>query len=580
VASLNILCKYLKFQWSKIALLALLLLTGMGLQLIIPQLLRRFIDASASNAPSKELFASALLFIGLAMGGQLISALATYVAEVVAWASTNRLRSDLILHCLYLDISFHNDRTPGELIERTDGDINTLANLFSKLVILVFGNALLLVCILALLFREDSRLGLMLTGFVAVALILLSGVRDLAVPYWVSEREANTELLGFLEERLSGIEDIRSSGAAPHALRLLYQLMRALLQQSMKAYLMVITVLGSTLGVFSLGTIISLGMGAYLLKAKVITVGAVYLIFHYTQLLRYPLEQLLSQVGALAQARASVERIQGLFETRSVIQSGEAVDLQSGPLSLELENVCFRYGKAGGEAALQDFSFYFRAGSVTALLGRTGSGKSTLIRLLSRLYEPACGDIRVNNLDIRQISIPTLRRRIGVVTQEVQLFHGSVRDNLTVFDPGVSDERILEVLNDLGLSWWYDLLPEGLDTELKSQSAGLSAGEAQLLAFARAFLRDPDLVILDEASSRLDPVTEQLIRRTMDKLLEERPRTSIIIAHRLSTVQRADDIIILDNGRIVERGARVSLMNDPDSRFYHLLQTGLREALP
>jgi ATP-binding cassette, subfamily B, bacterial len=221
-------------------------------------------------------------------------------------------------------------------------------------------------------------------------------------------------------------------------------------------------------------------------------------------------------------------------------------------------------------------SFQIAPGAALGVVGRTGSGKTTLSRLLLRLYEPQAGVIRLGGVDLRALALPDLRGHIGVVTQDVQLFRASVRDNLTLFDPAISDDRILETLRDLGLDGWYRLLPEGLDSELEAGGGGLSAGQAQLLAFARVFLRDPGLVILDEASSRLDPATERLIERAVDRLL--RDRTAIIIAHRLGTVQRAGAILVLDEGCVREYGPRERLAADPDSHFYRLLQTGLEEA--
>jgi ATP-binding cassette subfamily B protein len=179
--------------------------------------------------------------------------------------------------------------------------------------------------------------------------------------------------------------------------------------------------------------------------------------------------------------------------------------------------------------------------------------------------------------DIRQARQAELRQHVGMVTQEVQLFQATVRQNLTLFDETVGDARILEVVEDIGLDDWLSGLPDGLDTALEAGGSGLSAGEAQLLAFARVFLTDPGLVILDEASSRLDPATEQRIEKAVDKLLAD--RTGIIIAHRLGTVERADEIMILADGRITEHGRRAELAGDPDSRFYGLLRTGLEEAL-
>jgi ATP-binding cassette subfamily B protein len=210
---------------------------------------------------------------------------------------------------------------------------------------------------------------------------------------------------------------------------------------------------------------------------------------------------------------------------------------------------------------------------VLGLLGRTGSGKTTLARLVFRLYDPQGGQITLGGHDLRALRQSQIRGRIGLVTQDIQLFHASVRDNLTFFDPAIVDEHIIAVLDDLGLGRWFQALPEKLDTRLAPDGGGLSAGQAQLLAFARVFLHNPGLVILDEASSRLDPATE----RAVERLLQG--RTAIIIAHRLPTVQRADKVLILERGQIVEFGLRRQLADDPTSRFAQLLRTGMEEAL-
>jgi ABC-type multidrug transport system fused ATPase/permease subunit len=214
---------------------------------------------------------------------------------------------------------------------------------------------------------------------------------------------------------------------------------------------------------------------------------------------------------------------------------------------------------------------------VLGVLGRTGSGKTTLTRLLFRLYDPDAGAIRLGDVDIRHASLADVRRHVGMVTQEVQLFNASVRDNLTLFNRRVADEAIVRALREIGLWEWFQSLPDGLDTQLGPAGGGLSAGQAQLLALTRVFLRDPGLVILDEASSRLDPATERLLERAIDRLFAN--RTGIVIAHRLGTVQRADDILILEHGRIAEYGRRKELAANPNSRFAHLLRTGLEEVL-
>jgi len=211
------------------------------------------------------------------------------------------------------------------------------------------------------------------------------------------------------------------------------------------------------------------------------------------------------------------------------------------------------------------------------ILGRTGSGKTTLARLVFRLYDVTQGRIELGGVDVRQPALRALRQRVALVTQDVQLFQASVRDNLTFFNRDIPDDRILQVIADLELSDWFNALPDGLDTRLETGGRSLSAGEGQLLALARVFLRDPGLVILDEASSRLDPATEQRIERAIDRLL--RDRTALIIAHRLGTVERADRILILEEGRVVEQGDREWLAQDSGSRFHSLLRTGLEEVL-
>lgn len=592
----NLLVNYLESQWPRALLLSVLLFSSIGLQLVNPQIMRHFIDTAQSGGASETLLRVALLFIGVALVQQVASVLATYVSENVAWTATNALRADLAEHCLHLDMSFHNAHAPGEMIERVDGDVTALSNFFSQFVIQVLGNALLLVGVLALLFREDWRVGLALTGFALLALFILGRFRNVAVPHWTAERQASADLFGFLEERLSGTEDIRSNGAEAYVMRHFYRLMRELMQRSLKAALMVNILLNTSFLSFALGNAVAFVVGAWLFQERVLTIGTVYITFHYTTMLERPIRQITRQMEDLQKAGAGITRIRELFYRQSKIQDlaaslPEGSALPRGALAVEFQDVSFGYDDAvssgdskpsdnGKDTVLRDLSFRLPPGTVLGLLGRTGSGKTTLTRLLFRLYDPDSGVIRLGAAvltDIHQVPLTDLRQRIGMVTQNIQLFHATVRDNLTFFDDSIPDERILHVIHELGLSKWYESLPEGLDTELESGGGGLSAGEAQLLAFMRIFLQDSGLVILDEASSRLDPATEHLIESAVDKLVQN--RTAIIIAHRLGTVQRADEIMILEDGCIGEYGARSKLASDPNSRFYGLLQTGLEEVL-
>jgi ABC-type multidrug transport system fused ATPase/permease subunit len=627
--------RYLKPRLHLVLILGVVLFTNIALQLINPQIMRSFIDLARAGGAISILTQMALTFIAIAISQQLIGVLVVYITENLGWATTNDLRLELARYTLGLDMSFHTAHTPGEMIERIDGDVMALSNFFSQFILQVFGNILLVGGILLVLLREDWRITLSLAVFVAITMLVLLRLANISVNSWEEERKASADLYGFLEERLSGTEDIRSNNAKSYVLDRFYRLTRSLMGKTIKAGLKLNILLNTTWTLFAVGNALAILVTAALFRSNLITLGTVYMVIFYTNMLLWPLERITQQMQDLQRAGASliriigIQRIQGKIPGEQEFTQPAQTLLRPGPLMVTFDCVSFGYQdgvaaipessakpvdqhaanqdhttSAGAEyqktiqaqsehekeyeLVLQEISFRLSQGRVLGLLGRTGSGKTTLTRLLFRLYDPDQGMICLGNpngdgsstdpdFDIRHIPVQELRRRIGMVTQNIQLFHATVRENLTFFDASIPDQKILEAIQDLGLSKWFDSLPKGLDTELESAGAGLSAGEAQLLAFTRIFLRDPGLIILDEATSRLDPATEHLIEQAVDKLV--RNRTAIIVAHRLGTVQRADDILILEKGQILEYGERSRLVNDPSSRFYHLLQTGMEEVL-
>ena len=570
----GLLGRYLRPHWFLVVLLASLLLGSIAAQTLNPQVMRYFIDAAKAGEAMPKLITAALIFMGVALLNQGVTVAATYLGEKVGWLSTNALRENLALHCLKLDMAFHNRHTPGEMIERIDGDVANLANFFARFAIRVLGNFVLLIAVLVMLFREDWRVGVAMGMYSVITLTALMLIRNIAVPYWKDAREISSQLFGFIEEHLGGTEDIRSSGAVAYVMRLLHTLTGERLRKELKAGIMDILMWMLTGTLYTLGQIIAVGSGYYLFRQGVFTLGTVFMVVQYTDTMFRPLRQITREMEDLQKASASIVRVQELTDLQSNIAENPSAVLPSGALSVGFQDVSFAYEE---EMVLEAISFHLEPGKVLGLLGRTGSGKTTLTRLLFRLYDPGAGTIQLGNVDVQDAHLRDLRHHVGMVTQNVQLFRASVRDNLTFFDSGVEDERILSVLRDVGLSQWYESLADGLDTEIQSGGAGLSAGEAQLLAFTRVFLKDPGLVILDEASSRLDPATEQLIECAVDKLLQN--RTAIIIAHRLATVERADEILILEDGRIREYGERVQLVQNQESRFAELLRTGLQEVL-
>jgi ATP-binding cassette subfamily B protein len=338
---------------------------------------------------------------------------------------------------------------------------------------------------------------------------------------------------------------------------------------------------------FTAGYAVAFGVGATLWRASVITLGTVYLIFHYTELLGGPISQMREQITDLQRAEAGIRRVQKMLLTSSKLADHGQETLPHGSLPVTLEGVTFAYEPSEREGvegengepvvALRGVTLDVPAGTTLGLLGRTGSGKSTLARLVARLYDCQEGSVRVGAHRVADLPLDHLRSKVRLVSQEVQVFRASVRENVRLFDPAVSDEKILAALGELGLRDWVLGLPEGLDTVVGTTEVGLSAGQVQLLALARTFLADPGVIILDEASSRLDPATERLLERAVDRLLAG--RTAILIAHRLSTVRRADRIAILEGGRVLEIGERETLARDPSSHLSQLLRTGMEEVL-
>jgi ATP-binding cassette subfamily B protein len=571
----DLLSQHIRPQKGRFILLSSLLLGSIGLRIFAPQIMRSFIDSALAGEALQTLTWTALAFIAVALLQQVIAVSVTYFGENVAWTATNDLRAELARHALNLDMRFHNNHTPGELIERIDGDVTELATFFSQFALNLVSNGLLLIGVLAALFREDWRAGLVFTVFSFAVILVLGRLKDIAVPHQKARRQAEAELYGFLEEQLAGTEDIRSSGAVDYSIRELFRHQGIILGHNRKAQFkrwIIENAMGLAL---TTGTLLAIASGYWLFTAGLVTIGTVYLFVHYLNLLEEPFWAMTHEIESFQTIGACVERLTEFRNFKAEVADGPGVDRAAGSLALAFKDVTFSYNDS--DSVLNGLSFQLKPGSVLGLLGRTGSGKTTLARLIFRLYDPKSGCIEINGADLRALHLETLRRSIAIVTQDVQLFRASIRDNLTFFDRSIPDEKILATLDELELADWYRGLPKGLDTQLDTGSRSLSAGEAQLLAFTRVFLRDPGLVILDEASSRLDPVTEQRLERAVDKLL--RDRTAIIIAHRLGTVHRADEIMILESGSVSEYGDRKQLAADTNSRFYQLLQTGLEEVL-
>jgi ABC-type multidrug transport system fused ATPase/permease subunit len=554
--------------------LTVLLVVAVGLPVVAQLQLGRFVDRASDGADAAALTRIALVFGAMLLVANALQLVVTWRAVRLAWRIGNRLRVDLCRHALALDLAWHGEHSAGEVIERVDGDIDAVTRFTSTAVLQVVGNATVLVGVAATAVVVEWRAGLVLLATVGVAVAVLLRLRAVAVPHHDHEREVLAQLYGDLEDRLGGLEDLRANGAGAWAVDRMHRHSARWWRAARRAALRAEGAYASTGITFAVGTAVTLGVAAYLTSQGRLTLGAVLVLFRFTQMVQAPLERIGEQLNELQKAVAGLRRAARLLATPITLVSG-SLPLPPGPLAVDLDGVALRYATAAsgdvdvsGHLALRDVELHLAAGTSLGVVGRTGSGKTSLGRILARFWDPTAGAVRVGGVDLRDADERSLRSRVAVVTQEVEVLRASVRDNLTLFGTvAATDEELRAALADVGLDRWCAGLADGPDTELDG-TARLSGGEAQLLAFARVLLADPGLVVLDEATSRLDPATEARLAAATRRL--RHGRTLVVVAHRLATLDDLDEVCVVDDGRIVEHGDRAALAADPASRYARL----------
>ncbi|MHA1408377.1 MAG: ABC transporter ATP-binding protein [Candidatus Heimdallarchaeaceae archaeon] len=581
-----------------VIILAVVLVSGTGLQIFTPFIIERYIDLAISGSSIQNInnflskiglpplnmanILSMLVFLGalymiLMFIQQLVSLLSVYIGQNLSWSTTNKLRYDLTQHCINLDMTFHNKHKPGEMIERIDGDINTLATFLSQFSVQLITSLLFVIGVLITFFIKHWILGLSFTIFTVLAIIVMYVLRNFSIRAWEQQRQTSADLFGTIEENLSAIEDVKANGAVNYTMKKFFDYSRKDVRAFRRALIREQLYVTAIWGIIAIINTLIFAPSIPLLNRGIITLGTIFLIQIFAGMLLRPIFIITRQMQNLQRAGAAIDRINRIFQTRTIIEDQGKKKLSPGPLAIEFNNLNFAYTE--NNYVLKNISFKLEPGKKLGILGHTGSGKTTITRLLFRLYDVKQEDgfIKINDTDIKEISLKELRGKISYVTQNVELFQASIRDNITLFDKRISDEKITSILEDIGLGNWLHNQPRGLDTLISSSEHGISAGEAQLLALARAFIKKPNLVVLDEASSRLDPVTEKLIENAIEKLFLN--RTGIVIAHRLATLDKVDEIMIIDKGKIIEQGKRDELARNKESKFYKLLQTGEIEEL-
>lgn len=565
---MTIFREHFRINRGKIALLGLLLPFDIARQLLTPEILRRFIDAGTAGVtgPASRLVT---VYFALVLAGLGTTVLVTNISTRLAWTSTNALRDRMIHGTLRQDASFFAGAGPGELVDRIDNDATRLGSMMSHLLLDLAAQTLLTIGIVAAMFHLDWRFGALFLPFAVTMLVMLRRQTGRAMPFLEAQRQTEADILAAVDEWSTGAEDLRACGGIRHMRRSLWELARREHRTGRLAAAAGIRWPATVQALSVISILLALALGVWLHQAGAATVGTVFAALSYATLIRFPLTQITSRMQEVQSAVISLRRVEQMLGSPATTPDSGSLTCD-GPHDLVFEHVTFAYDD--GPVVLDDVSFHLPAGATLGLVGRTGSGKSTLVRLAFRGFDPVHGRIRIGRHDLRSLDRAALRRSVAYVPQGITLFSATLRDNLTLFAPGYDDDVLLDALRQAGLGALVETLPLGLDTMLDASWTGLSTGQGQMLNLARAFLTEPAVVLLDEPSSQIDPHTEQVLRAALTRFA--RDRTAIIVTHRLETLDQVDRILVLDDGRVLEYGRRAELLADTGSAFAGLLAEG------
>jgi ATP-binding cassette subfamily B multidrug efflux pump len=524
-----------------------------------PYLLKRAIDEHIAPHQLAGLDRVGVLYL-LALLGQYTAAFAhTYLVQVVGQRAMNDLRLIVHRHALRLSAGFF-DRTPvGQLMTRMTNDIESLTEMFASGIVSLLGDVVRLGLIVFVMFRTDGKLALFSMAAVPVLAIIATLFRGWVRDAFREIRAKLSKMNGYLQEHLSGIKVVQAFAQEGRAADEFDVINRAYRRANASAIAADAALYAVVEAVGSIAIAALLWHGGARIASGAVTFGVLVQFIEYLGKFFSPLRDLSAKYTVMQQAMAAAERVFALLDTKDLDATkrdgvGVATVAPNVP-AVELDHVTFGY--RADTPILRDLSLTIARGETIAVVGATGAGKSTLIKLLPRLYEPQSGAIRIDGTDIRDWTAHDLRRRIVVVSQDVFLFSGTLGENLSLGAPDISPAHMLDAARRVGGERMITARG-GLDAPVAERGANFSAGERQLIAFARALCRDPGLLILDEATASVDPEIERLIEQGIAELM--RGRTSIVIAHRLSTIRRATRILVLDHGAIIEEGNHDQLL--------------------
>ncbi|MBE0644642.1 MAG: ABC transporter ATP-binding protein [Bacteroidetes bacterium] len=519
-----------------------------------------------------------LLIAGLLLATLLLQGLAqyfmTYFTQWIGQRIILDVRMQIFKHMQRLALRFFDRNPVGRLVTRLTNDVEVLNEMFSSGLVTVFADIFILLWIVIFMLTINWELALVTFS---VLPILVYGTFLFRKKVRETYREVRLQLArlnSFMQERMSGMSTVQLFGREQRESGTFDKINEAHMDANIKSVFYYALFYPSVDFISSLAVALIIWYAGGSILAGIMTVGTLISFIQYTEMFFRPIRDLSEKYNVMQTAMASSERIFNLLDDQTVIPDppeGKSIALPAIE-TVRFENVWFAYNE--GEWVLRDVSFEIPRGHSVAIVGATGSGKTTIINLLCRFYDVQKGRITVGGTDLRDLSTAELRRHIGIVLQDVFLFSGTIHNNITLGEESISKEKVEEVSRLVGVERFIDRLPERYESKIRERGGSLSVGQKQLLAFARALAFDPELLVLDEATSSVDTESEQLIQEAIAKLLKG--RTSIVIAHRLSTIQNADTILVMHKGQIREKGNHQELLAQRGI-YYRLYQLQYKE---